>query len=99
MDSADFILQINSKVNDQKNSELEKEVTSEEIRETVWSMHPEKALGPDGFTIAFYKSHWETIQKDLVCMIKNVFKTHKVTGKYKNFTLGSYPEGAKPSLR
>eukprot|EP00253_Pinus_taeda_P015816 PITA_15816 len=47
VDSIDFLQQINSKINEQQNSELEKEVTNEEIREATWSMRPDKAPGPD----------------------------------------------------
>lgn len=77
-DNVDFLQQIlSNKVSEQRNNEPEKEVTAEEIREAIWSMHPEKALGLDGFTIAFYKSHWETTKNDLVRMIKNVLKNIK----------------------
>lgn len=72
MESEDFLQQISSKINEQQNRELEKEVIEEEIREAIWSMYSEKALRPDGFTIAFYKNHWMTIKKNIVRMIKSI---------------------------
>jgi len=57
VDSEDFLQHISSKINEQKNREFEKGFSKEEIREAIWSMHPEKALGLDGFTISFYKNH------------------------------------------
>lgn len=29
-----------------------------------------KALGPDGFTFAFLKTHWECIKEDIVSFVK-----------------------------
>lgn len=31
----------------------------------------DKALGPDGFTLAFYKAFWEVIREDLVLVVKD----------------------------
>ena len=35
----------------------------------MWSLHPDKALRPDGFPISFYRSCWNIIKKYLVKMI------------------------------
>ena len=35
---------------------LTQNVTLEEINKVVWSLHPNKASRPDGFTISFYRS-------------------------------------------
>jgi len=43
---------------------MNKEISEEEIVAAIWSLHPDKAPGPDGFTIAFYRQHWKTIKKD-----------------------------------
>lgn len=94
--SKEFLQQISSKINEQQNRELEKEVTKEEIRESIWSMHPEKAPGSDGFTIAFYKNHWTTIKKDLVRIIKNTFKKNKVGENTKASHLALIPKEPTP---
>ena len=73
MDSVDFLQPVECKINEQQNSELDKEVSEEEIREVVYSMQLDKAPGPDGFTIAFYKTHWNLIKKDFIKMVKNIF--------------------------
>lgn len=96
VDSEEFLQQIKKKISEQQNRDLDKEVTEEEIREAVWSLHPEKALGLDGFTIAFYRNHWETIKKDLVRMIKNVFKKYKVGGNTKASFLVLIPKESNP---
>lgn len=43
----------------------------------MWNLHLDKALGTDGFTIAFYRQHWEIIKNDLARMLKNAFQKKK----------------------
>lgn len=59
-------------------------------------MHPEKAPGPNGFTISFYKNHWGTIKKDLERMIKNVFKKNKMGENTKASHLALVPKEPNP---
>ena len=66
------------KISDQQNRELDKEITEEEVREAMWNLHPDKTLGPDGFTMAFYRQHWEIIKKDLMRMLKNAFQKKRL---------------------
>lgn len=49
----------------------------EEIREAVFSMHPDKTLGPDGFNPIFYRSFWSIVGFEgsaacLNCLNQNV---------------------------
>ena len=60
------------KIKKEQNKDMCKDFTEEEIVEAIWSLHLNKAPGPDGFTIAFYRNHWHTIRKDFVRMAKNV---------------------------
>lgn len=39
---------------------------SEEVKKVVWFLDGDKALWPDGFTLAFYKACWDVIQTDLM---------------------------------
>lgn len=43
------------------NEDLTREVTMEEIKESVFAVGPTKAPGPDGFTGAFYQHFWNDI--------------------------------------
>lgn len=72
-----------------------KDLTEEEIVEAIWSLHPDKTLGPDGFTIAFYRNHWYTIRKDFLRMEKNVLK--KKNGRPHKIFLSCFgSKGSKP---
>ena len=51
--SANFISHILSLVNKDDNSALSKQFIEEEICNIIWAMEPDKAPGPDGFSIHF----------------------------------------------
>eukprot|EP00253_Pinus_taeda_P007220 PITA_07220 len=53
---------IPSIITTKQNLALLREVSMEEVEEVVKSMPNNKALGPDGFTINFYKACWPTIK-------------------------------------
>ena len=40
--------------------------TKEEIYKTIFQLDKDKALGPDGFTIAVFQDCWDVIKEDLV---------------------------------
>jgi len=50
---------------------LEKPVTAEEIKKTMFSMPLNKAPGPDGFTTEFFKSSWSVVGEDVVAAIQS----------------------------
>ncbi|GJX98275.1 RNA-directed DNA polymerase, eukaryota, reverse transcriptase zinc-binding domain protein [Tanacetum coccineum] len=49
------------------------QVTLEEIKEAVWDCGSSKAPGPDGYSFAFVKKYWGTIQKDLYDFVNLFF--------------------------
>lgn len=44
-----------------------------EIKEALFSIHPDKAPGPDGFSASFYQSFWDIIGDDIVRDIQRFF--------------------------
>ncbi|GJS47635.1 RNA-directed DNA polymerase, eukaryota [Tanacetum coccineum] len=46
-------------------SDLEKPVSSDEIRKAVWSCGENKSPGPDGFTFEFFRKYWDSIGPDM----------------------------------
>ncbi|WVZ94829.1 LOW QUALITY PROTEIN: hypothetical protein U9M48_040673 [Paspalum notatum var. saurae] len=59
-------------------SSLEAPFTQEEIRETILSMPPDKAPGPDGFTGAFFRACWNIIKDDLTSAFNQL---HNINGQ------------------
>lgn len=45
-------------INDMENAALTAEVSYEELKMVVFSMHPDKASGLDGLNPAFFQTFW-----------------------------------------
>jgi hypothetical protein len=59
-------------------------------------MEADKAPGPDGFTIHFYKSCWHIIKDDLLKMISGCMKKEKVGGGTNSTYLALIPKDSNP---
>ena len=60
-------------------------------------MEQDKAPGPDGFSIRFYRQLREIIKGDLKRMLNYVMKKHKVGGATKSTFLALIPKEVDPS--
>eukprot|EP00253_Pinus_taeda_P007185 PITA_07185 len=96
LDNTDFLRPIKKKITDWQNRELDQDVSEEEIKLAAFSMQQDKAPGPDGFTVAFYRNHWDTIKKDFIRMVKNVFQKHKMGVNTKSSHLALIPKDLNP---
>ena len=59
----DLLHVIPSIISNAENRELENPIMEHEIRSEIWSLHADKAPGPNGFTINFYRASWDTIKE------------------------------------
>lgn len=66
-------------ITDEDNEKLIGIPESAEIRNAVFSIHADKAPGPDGFSAGFFHTHWETICADIVKEIQGFFETGKLS--------------------
>ena len=44
-----------------------------EIKEALFSIHPDKALGPDGFSVSFFQTNWDTVGPAITKEIQDFF--------------------------
>ena len=55
-------------------SSLERDITSEELKHSVWDCDGSKSLGLDSFNFKFYRLVWDFIVDDLLDLAKNFFQ-------------------------
>ena len=55
-------------LSDEENSILTADFLVKEVYEAISQMEMNKAPGPDGFPVEFYKTFWEVIRDDLMAM-------------------------------
>ncbi|GKC23096.1 RNA-directed DNA polymerase, eukaryota, reverse transcriptase zinc-binding domain protein, partial [Tanacetum coccineum] len=60
---------------------LESQISLDEVINVVWDCGSNKSPGPDGFSFAFIKKHWDLMKRDIFEFIKSFFVT------------GSLPQG------
>ncbi|GKB39854.1 RNA-directed DNA polymerase, eukaryota, reverse transcriptase zinc-binding domain protein [Tanacetum coccineum] len=72
---------------------LERHVTLKEIKEAVWDCGSSKALGPDGYSFAFVKKYWGTIQKDLYNFVNLFFASCVMPNGANSIVFHPYPKG------
>ncbi|GJR65771.1 RNA-directed DNA polymerase, eukaryota [Tanacetum coccineum] len=59
-------------------SDMDSEVSNEEIKRAVWDCGIDKSPGPDGFTFGFYRRFWKLIEKDMVAAVKHFFQSGSI---------------------
>lgn len=71
---------ISNIVTNEENLALTQPILETKIFTTIWSLAPDKALGPDGFTISFYRHYWDLIKHDLKRMLLYVQRSLRLGG-------------------
>lgn len=57
----------------EQNENFTKGPLPDEIKEALFSIHPEKAPGPDGFSACFFQSNWEVVGDDIIKEVQAFF--------------------------
>lgn len=63
----------------------------------IGSLGPDKAPGPDGFPISFYRHYWALIKYDLPRMLHYSHKSFRVGGNINSSFLALVPKESNPS--
>ena len=83
-------------VSQEDNVGLVKIFSEKEVVDVIWAMEPDKAPGPDEFSIHFYRLCWNVIEFDLLRMISSFLKKSKVGGNTNSTFLALIPKEANP---
>ena len=65
----EMVSDIPSLINPEERLRLKSPISEGEVKKAVWSLHLDKAPGPDGFPICFYRTFWPLVKKDLMRLI------------------------------
>lgn len=55
------------------NDKLTKDPTPKEIQDAMFSIHGNKAPGPDGFSAGFFQANWNTVGPAIIEEVHNIF--------------------------
>ena len=77
---------------------LEREVTTEEIRDILFHMPMNKAPGPNGYSVKFFKESWFVVGEGVVAAIKGFFASGLVLKEVNATILTSVSKKVNPSL-
>eukprot|EP00253_Pinus_taeda_P008362 PITA_08362 len=91
-----FLSNILNIINPEENSILYRPITEKEIINVIWVMEADKAPGPDGFTIHFFKTCWHIIKADLQKMIRGFMTKAKIGGEANSTYLALIPKDTNP---
>ena len=60
-------------ITDHMNALLTRPITELEVKKAVFSLHPNKAPGPDGMSPVFFQKFWNIVKLDLIAAISSFF--------------------------
>ncbi|GJV26677.1 retrovirus-related pol polyprotein from transposon TNT 1-94 [Tanacetum coccineum] len=72
-------------------------MTEIEVKEVIFSMGNDKALGPDGFTAAFFKEAWDIVSKDVIKAVQEFFLNGKLLKELNHTIIALIPKVSSPT--
>eukprot|EP00253_Pinus_taeda_P008550 PITA_08550 len=80
-------------INSDQNWALCREITLGEVEEAVNSMPNDKAPGPDGFTINFYKACWHIVKQEVWDVVKDCRRSGSILKSINSTFIALIPKG------
>lgn len=71
---------------------LQREVTAEEITKTVFGMPLSKSPGPDGYSAEFFRSSWSIVGSDVIDAVQEFFRNGKLLKESNRTTIALIPK-------
>lgn len=88
---------VETTISDQVNTNLTAHVSEWEVKSAIFTMHPEKAPGPDGFTALFYQKFWDIVKNDLTHMVNEFLFNGIMANGLNDANIGLIPKKEKPN--
>ncbi|XP_033145007.1 uncharacterized protein LOC117133065 [Brassica rapa] len=92
-----FLTEVTPGITPQMNQRLLRLATDEEVKEALFMMHPEKALGPDVITALFFQHYGHIIKNYLVGMVNNFLVLGAMDTRLNITNICMIPKTEKPT--
>lgn len=87
---------LTNKLSEQQAKLLAQSISNEEIKSALFLMKKGTAPGPEGYTVEFFKSNWNTIGDDFIAAILHCFATQTMPIGLNSAILNLVPKIAHP---
>ncbi|XP_057952995.1 uncharacterized protein LOC131147247 [Malania oleifera] len=84
-------------LNDSQRDQIMTHITNEEIKQALFSIGDGKSLGPDGFSVCFFKRSWNTVGKEFTNVVKEFFSTEKLLKQINHTIIAMFPKSSHAS--
>lgn len=69
---------VQEKLTREQNDSMLADIVTDDVKNTLFHMQPDKSPGPDGMNPGFYQKFWHIVGKDIVDIIKRLFTTGQI---------------------
>lgn len=88
---------IENRISGPQNDLLVRKVCNEEVKQAVFSMHPDKSPGPDGLNHGFYQSFWDIIGGEVVKFCDDFIRLGKLQKGLNRTQVTLIPKVSQPT--
>ncbi|GJW44645.1 hypothetical protein Tco_0073444 [Tanacetum coccineum] len=85
-----------TRLHDQIALNMIREVTTQEVKQAMFSMGDDKSPGPDGYTVAFFKEAWEIVATDVTDAVREFFTNGKLLKELNHTIIALIPKIQSP---
>nr|GEW98552.1 RNA-directed DNA polymerase, eukaryota [Tanacetum cinerariifolium] len=83
----------------EENINLERLVSSDEIKKAVWDCGSDKAQSPDGFSFQFLKRYWEIFKQDVELFVSDFFTSFRMPPGTNSTFITLLPKGLHIAIK
>ncbi|GJX79146.1 RNA-directed DNA polymerase, eukaryota, reverse transcriptase zinc-binding domain protein [Tanacetum coccineum] len=85
-----------NKISNAEALSLEEDVSSKEIKDALFDIGDNKAPGPDGYSVVFFKKAWKVIGDDFCKAVKEFFNSGKLLKDLNSIVISLIPKTQSP---
>ncbi|KAK6162199.1 hypothetical protein DH2020_002040 [Rehmannia glutinosa] len=87
------IINVGPSISLEQASNLERDISRQEIRDALFDIGEDKSLGPDGFNSCFFKNSWQIVGDDFCAAIEEFFVNGSLLKQINHTVIALVPKG------